>query len=189
MSLGRLVIRERTRWTSHKRLCVPISSRAGSAETARHGAARKLLVHRIVVPRPDVHPLVIRPVEQWILNRGVFRWRSRSAPSCRAKQGAALREVLSRGSRRIEEGLSFRMQLAPALERGLAACLSHSGARDCAQLPGHDISPMVISRPMTFTSRLIRSLSCCMSILLGSGLTIEPYVIKSGVGASVWTAH
>src|SRR5674476_791479 len=166
MSLGRLVIRERTRWTSHKRLCVPISSRAGSAETARHGAVRKLLVHRIVVPRPDVHPLVIRPVEQRVLDRGVFRWHSRSAPFCRDKQGAALRVILSRGSRRLEEWLSFRMQLAPALGRGLAACLGHSGARECAQLSGHDISPMVISRLMTFTSRLIRFLSWCMSILL-----------------------
>src|SRR5450759_3869472 len=75
------------------------------------------------------------------------------------------------------------MQRAPALGRGIAACLGHSGARDCAQLPGHDISPMVISRLMTFTSRLIRSLSCCMSSLLGSGLTIEPYVIESGAVA------
>src|SRR5450830_250729 len=113
----------------------------------------------MVVPRPDVHPLVIRPVVQWVLGRGVFRWHSRSAPSCRTKQGAALREVLSRGSRRLEEGLSFRMQLAPGLGRGLAACLGRSGARDCAQLAGHDISPMVISRLMTFTSRLIRSLA------------------------------
>src|ERR1035437_9058480 len=170
MSLRRLIIRERTCWTSLKRLCFPISSRAGSAETARHGSSEELLVHRIVVPRPDVHPLVIRPVVQWVLDRGVFRWHSRSAPFCRAKQGAALREILSRGSRRLEEWLSFRVQLAPALGRGLAACLGHSGARECAQLPGHDISPMVISRLMTFTSRLIRCLSWCMFILLVSGL-------------------